>query len=103
MLNELHERLEVIRQENNSPSQFNVSRNLQQNQNVVQQISTDQQTLFVQELDLFEKQAKIQRNPKKVPSVADLTFFDLSNPTHLNKLYSRLEEIQALEEVESTP
>ena len=33
----------------------------------------------------------------KVPSVSDLTFFDLSNPMHLNKLFGRLEEIQIQE------
>lgn len=33
----------------------------------------------------------------KVPSVSDLTFFDLSNPMHLNQLFTRLEDIQQQE------
>lgn len=38
-----------------------------------------------------------ERFVTKVPSVSDLTFFDLSNPMHLNQLFSRLEQIQKQE------
>ena len=99
-MDELHSKLESIQQESHSPTLGSISRNLICQQNVVQQVSTDQQTLFVQELDLFKKQAKIKKSFSKVPSMADLTFFDLSNPTHLNKLFSKLEELQNQETVE---
>lgn len=36
-----------------------------------------------------------------MPSITDLTFFDLSNPVHLNKLFGRLEEIQKQESINS--
>ena len=41
----------------------------------------------------------MEQKVSKVPSVnsTDLTFFDLSNPQHLNQLFSRLEGIQKQE------
>ena len=41
------------------------------------------------------------QNITKMPSITDLTFFDLSNPVHLNKLFGRLEEIQKQESINS--
>jgi len=72
---------------------------------MVQQVSTDQKTNFIQQADLISLknyQKYIKKSPNeirgrfvtKVPSVSDLTFFDLSNPIHLNQLYSRLDHIQ---------
>lgn len=62
---------------------------------MVQQVSTDKKTNFIQQADLISLknyQKYIKKDPNqmrerfvtKVPSVSDLTFFDLSNPLHLN-------------------
>lgn len=70
----------------------NYSRN---NQKIIQQVSTDQQHQFFQQADLYNRYI-MEQKVSKVPSAnsTDLTFFDLSNPQHLNQLFSRLEGIQ---------
>ena len=83
------------------PANYSRNNNQQQvNQKVIQQVSTDQKHLFFQQADLYSRYESRDGNSKptlhkvsKVPSVTDLTFFDLSNPGHLNKLFSRLEDI----------
>ena len=110
MLEELSNRLSNIQQQSASIDENEcdmqqigfVSRNNQNqivnNQNIAVTSSDQEQTLFINREDLQLSESKYEHNPKKkiskVPSVTDFTFFDLSNPQHLNKLFSRLEEIQ---------
>lgn len=95
MLEELSKRLMSIQKLQNQnaldASQGFVSRNNQQpktnNPNIVQQVSTDQQTLFIQSLSPSRVETETLYsgpNVSEAPSVSNLTFFDLSNPQHLN-------------------
>ena len=87
------------------PANYSRNNHKQQvNQNVIQQVSTDQRHLFFQQADLYNRYVSQDRlskpqQPKvsKVPSVTEMTFFDLSNAQHLNQLFTRLEDIQRQE------
>ena len=111
MLEELSKRLMSIQKLQNQnaldANQGFVSRNNQQpksnNPNIVQQVSTDQQTLFIQSLSQSRVETETMYsgpNVSEAPSVSNLTFFDLSNPQHLNQLFEKLELIQRLEQRE---